>query len=539
MVMTAMASNQPGQSNGLTNRGGQQQGSRQAGQQPQPVSATYMKEQDVQDFVYQYSQLQNQARQVEAEAKDLSLIAAVNFQLAERLQGFLRAARQTPRVSGNAPQAVLISLDELRMLETESQLRLLRAEAVQQAQTLNLGNVLINSLDQTKLQADINREVERLNSSSGGSGSGGDSGDNDESSEEKNPQSVNLEKSDGLYTLLDPSAGLGISDLIGYQQEATILLNLTKSVHFVGRGLDELNDTGKNNRPVSIILYGPPGTGKTTSAQAVAKTLGYTYMYVNAESVISMWAGGTQKNIVKIFRRARIATKVYGRKCLILIDEIDGLLKNRQSGGAITGEEYSRITTFLQMLTPPTGIDNSQLVCMFTTNNLENLDPAFVNRMRQSIFLGYIVNPNDRAKLFAQMLHPYIQEHENNWWLMANNCPEYVPRDIVNLVSLVRAAIVEKWQQQQQQQQQKQQLGGLQSGNVVVPLDNPTVLLTTEEMILLTQRMSPATPVDSYFNYNPPVQHIRSWLEMNSIDGIRLNVLQAFEQHYRSIANGR
>lgn len=270
----------------------------------------------------------------------------------------------------------------------------------------------------------------------------------------------------------------------------------------------------------------------------MAKTLGYTYMYVNAENVTSMWAGGTQKNIAKIFRRARIASRVYNRKTLVLIDEIDGLLKNRQSGGSITGEEYSRITTFLQMLTPPTGIDNSQLVCMFTTNNLENLDPAFVNRMRQSIFMGYIVSPAERARLFAQLLAPYVQEHENNWWMMANNCPEYVPRDVVNLVALARATIVEKWQRLQldgqQQPQQQQQLAS--RGDVVVQLNNPAVLLTPQELVSLTQRMTPATPVSAYFNYNPPPSHVRAWLDNNSYDGIRLNVRDAFTAQLRAMA---
>jgi hypothetical protein len=482
----------------------------------------------VQDFAYQYSQLQAQARQAEAESKDLTLIAAVNMQLAERLQGFLRAARQVPRVSAATPGAVLVSMDELRMLETESQLRLLRAEAVQQAQSLDLGNVLINSLDQNKLQADIKREVQKLNS--GGGAGGGDEGDDqDESQEEKNPQAVNLDRSDGLYSIIDAQQAIGIDQLTGYAEEANTLLNLTRNIKFYGRGIDEVNvggssDSGGNNRPVAIILYGPPGTGKTTSAQAVAKTLGYTYMYVNAENITSMWAGGTQKNIAKVFRRARIASKVYNRKTLILIDEVDGLLKNRQSGGQLTGEEYSRITTFLQMLTPPVGIDNSQLVCMFTTNNLENLDPAFVNRARQSVFLGYVVNPADRAKLFKRFLEPYAKRDERTWKMMADFCPEYVPRDIVNLVALVRAELAERWQQ-------RTSSSNTTAGtDVIVPLDNDAVLLSAPELYDLTHRMSPATPVANYFQYDPPTRHVRMWLEMNSYPEIKESVLATFRQ---------
>jgi hypothetical protein len=491
----------------------------------QQAAAIYMSENDVQDFAYQYSQLQAQARQVEAESKDLNMIAAVNMQLAERLQGFLRAARQVPRLTAASPGAVLVSMDELRMLETESQLRLLRAEAVQQAQSLNLGNVLVNSLDQNKLQNDIRREVQRLNN-----GGGDDQNDDsDETQEEKNPQAVNLDKSDGLYSIIDAQQAIGIEQLIGYSEEANTLLNLTRNIKFYGRGIDEVNagdGGGSNNRPIAIILYGPPGTGKTTSAQAVAKTLGYTYMYVNAENITSMWAGGTQKNIAKVFRRARIAAKVYRRKTLVLIDEVDGLLKNRQTNGQLTGEEYSRITTFLQMLTPPVGMDNSQLVCMFTTNNLENLDPAFVNRARQSVFLGYIVDPADRAKLFKRLLEPYVKRDERSWKMMADYCPEYVPRDIVNLVSLVRAELAERWQRAGQSDR---------LSDVVVPLDNESILLSPPELYDLTHRMSPATPVAGYFKYDPPARHVRMWLQLNSYPEIKESVATAFRQQAATV----
>lgn len=491
----------------------------------QQTPAIYISENDVQDFAYQYSQLQAQARQAESESKDLNLIAAVNLQLAERLQGFLRAVRQLPRLTAASPGAVLVSMDELRMLETESQLRLIRAEAVQQAQSLDLGNVLINSLDQNKLQNDIRKEVQRLNNGGGGGEDGGDNDASDETQEEKNPQSVNLDKSEGLYSIIDAQQALGIEQLVGYSEEASTLLNLTRNIKFYGRGVDEVNagdDGGSNNRPIAIILYGPPGTGKTTSAQAVAKTLGYTYMYVNAENITSMWAGGTQKNIAKIFRRARIASKVYGRKTLILIDEVDGLLKNRQTNGQLTGEEYSRITTFLQMLTPPVGMDNSQLVCMFTTNNLENLDPAFVNRARQSVFLGYIIDPRERAKLFKRLLEPYVKRDERSWKMMADYCPEYVPRDIVNLVSLVRAELAERWQRSGQLNDR--------TSDVIVPLDNETILLSPPELYDLTHRMSPATPVNGYFKYDPPARHVRLWLQMNSYAEIKESVLTAFRR---------
>lgn len=502
----------------------------QSGKQPPNVSATYLREKDVQNFSRNYHQQLATVRQLESTSKDLNEIAAANMRMATMMNGFLRAVRSVPRVPPNSPDATLVSLDQLRALELECQMRMVRAMALLQAQSLDLGSVVVSSLDQNRLQQDIRREVERLQNEGPGGGSGSEA---DESQEEKNPQNVDLDKSEGLYSIIDANQAPGLSDLIGYSNEAASLLNLTRDIKFVGQGLDETSSTSSNNRPVAIILYGPPGTGKTTSAQAVAKTLGFTYMYVNAENVTSMWAGGTQKNISKVFRRARIAAKKFRRKTLLLIDEVDGLLKNRQGGASLTGEEYSRITTFLQMLTPPVGVDNSDIVCMFTTNNLENLDPAFVNRARQSLFLGYILKPEDRAVLFRRLLGPYVNPSDDNWIKMAYYCPEFVPRDIVNLVSLARTTIAKRYEQVVAKN------GGAQT--LVIPLSDSRFLLSIAELYDLTHSMSPATPVSSYFSYSPPEKHITDWLALNgAVDTqVRPNVVDAFRVEYARIGGVR
>lgn len=490
--------------------------------------AVYISENDLQSFVQRYQQELTRVRQLEAESKSLDDIAAANLHLATTMNGFLQTVRSTSRGQGTtaAPGMVLVGLDEMRALELEAQMRLVRANAVSQAKSLDLGSVVVSSLDQRRLQQDIQREIQRLNEGGPGSDAAGGSG---EAQEEQHPERVDLDRSEGLYSIIDAQQAPGLDELVGYSNEATTLLNLTRDIRFVGRGI---NETGANagNRPIAIILYGPPGTGKTTSAQAVAKTLGFTYMYVNAENITSMWAGGTQKNIATVFRRARIAARRFNRKTLLLIDEVDGLLKNRQSGGGqLTGEEYSRITTFLQMLTPPVGVDNSGIVCMFTTNNLENLDPAFVNRARQSVFMGYLVRPEDRATLFQRLLAPYVKSSETNWLQLGYLCPEFVPRDIVNLVSLTRTVVARRFEQS---------AGGgngvTQAGQtVVVPLSNNDLLLSLAELYDLTHSMNPATPVAGYFEYNPPPQHISEWLRFNDLPNglVRPAVVEAFRAH--------
>lgn len=485
----------------------------------EPVAARYVRKSDLQLFRNEYLRLLDQIDGVEKKSSDLNEMAAVNLQVANILNGFLNKIRSLPSNlnNQNLEDAVLISMNEMRMLESEAQLRLTRADSVAQANAFDLGGVVVRSMNIKKLLDDVREQVTRLNE-----GGGGGDGDDDESSEERNPQAVNLEKSDGLYTIIDAEQSPGLDELIGYRDETDTLLNLTRDIRFRGRGLDEVQSSSTNNRPTSIILYGPPGTGKTTSAQAVAKTLSLTYMYVNAENVTSMWTGGTQKNIAKVFRRARIAAKRYGRKTLLLIDEIDGLLKNRQGGQQLSPEEYSRITTFLQMLTPPIGIDNSQIIIIFTTNNLTNLDSAFVNRARQSLFMGYVVRPEDRGKLFKRYLMPYV--NVSSWTALGMRLPEFVPRDMVNLSALCRSSVTKK----ANSLNDGVAVVNVGVGTAFVNLDDSRITLTEQELLELAENMLPATPISSYFTFQPPPRHLSLWLDYNATSTFRPDIREAF-----------
>lgn len=472
-------------------------------------------EPEVRDFVARYGQMLRDNHSVE-QTSDLSRIAESNYQLAAFVQAFLSRVNRGENESSG--RTVLVSLEEARMLEVEGQMRLMRAHAVQSAKNLGLPDTVLTATDQQRLQQQVQTEIDRLTTSSG------ESGEVQEEEEEKEPEKVDLQRSGGLYTLVaNASSGPNVDDLVGYRNETTVMLNLVENIRFVGDGV---SSSSENNRPVCMILHGPPGTGKTTSAQAVAKSLDFAYMYVNAENVTSMWAGGTQKNIVKVFRRARIASSRYDRRTLILVDEIDGLVKNRQTSSVpLTGEEYSRITTFLQMLTPPEGVDNSRLVCMFTTNVVEAVDTAFVNRSKQNIFLGYIVRPEDRARLMFDLFKPYVRDARNEHWsVLGLRYPELVPRDLNNLVALVQSTVAERYKQMNG-------LVGRRQDEVVVPLDDRRYLITPDEINALMSQATPATDVTSYFrNYRPPRGHVLAWLAANQHPEVPARVRDEFRR---------
>ena len=80
-----------------------------------------------------------------------------------------------------------------------------------------------------------------------------------------------------------------------------------------------------------LFLYGPPGTGKTSSVYAYAKEHGYDILEVNASDARS------KKVLEEFLSKATGQMSLFGKKKIILIDEVDGLSgrKDRGAAGAI------------------------------------------------------------------------------------------------------------------------------------------------------------------------------------------------------------
>lgn len=420
-----------------------------------------------------------------------------------------------------------VSLADIEMLERERQLCLYRMILANNAENTGLGNEFINAVRPEALQKRILDSLRQLASGPGatGSGSGGDQDEGE--AEERNPQAVNLENSGGLYSLFDTSDAIDIDKLIGYQRAAKQLVNSCSEVDitFDGRPVQ-----GRSSRDTSfIILSGPPGTGKTTVAQSVAKYMGAVYMYVNAENIVSQWAGVTEKNIAKIFRRGRIASVKYATDpaqpalVIMLIDEIDGLVGSRGTG--LSTEANSRITTFLQMLTPPVGVNNGRLILICTTNQYKNLDSAFQSRAKDNIFMGYIVKPEDRLKLMTNLFTPFAKTplaDDQEFRRVAYVCDDLVPRDLQNVVSRFITTIVGR-------ETSRAGGGGTGASTVRINLNDEQVRLDVSEIVETVRTWRPSTTVDQLFAvYEPPFPDICEWLANN--DG-RARSYSVFKSH--------
>ena len=111
----------------------------------------------------------------------------------------------------------------------------------------------------------------------------------------------------------------------------TVVLNSDK---FEEWGINEHFEKGLTN---SILLYGPPGTGKTMVSESIASVLGLNLMKMGTGDIQSNIPGKTEQNITDCFKQAK------DEKAVLLLDECDSLLYDRNAVGAILSAEINHL----------------------------------------------------------------------------------------------------------------------------------------------------------------------------------------------------
>lgn len=143
----------------------------------------------------------------------------------------------------------------------------------------------------------------------------------------------------------------------------------------------------KRNRAGRLCLYGPPGTGKTAYGRWLAEQLDAPLLVKRASDILSMWVGGSEKNLARAFREAEREDAV------LLIDEVDSFLQDRR--GAQRGWEVSGVNEML------TQMESFPGVFIASTNLMHGLDQAALRRFDLKVKFDFLA-PEQSAELLRR-----------------------------------------------------------------------------------------------------------------------------------------
>lgn len=145
----------------------------------------------------------------------------------------------------------------------------------------------------------------------------------------------------------------------------------------------------------NILFYGPPGTGKTALAHHLAEQLDMECLEERASDILGSYVGETERNIANAFHRAQ------QKKALLLIDEVDSFLFNRES--ASRSWEKTMVNEFL------TALQGNCNLCICTTNFRSIIDCAAMRRFPFKVEFCY-ASPERLLLLYDNLLSPLTLE---------------------------------------------------------------------------------------------------------------------------------
>ena len=161
--------------------------------------------------------------------------------------------------------------------------------------------------------------------------------------------------------------GITFKDVAGQDEAKESLQEVVEFLHNPGKYVE----IGAK-LPKGALLVGPPGTGKTLLAKAVAGEAHVPFFSLSGSEFVEMFVGVGASRVRDLFEEAK-----KNAPCIVFIDEIDAIGKNRDSHYG--GGNDEREQTLNQLLAEMDGFDTSKgLLILAATNRPEVLDPALL-----------------------------------------------------------------------------------------------------------------------------------------------------------------
>ena len=231
----------------------------------------------------------------------------------------------------------------------------------------------------------------------------------------------------GSFELADHNGQqtVGFNDVAGVDEAKA---ELTETIEFL-RSPERFSRLG-GRIPRGILLYGPPGTGKTLLARAAAKEAGVPFLAASGSSFQEKFAGLGAARVRHLFAKARKLSP-----CIIFIDEIDALGRQRGRGGDSASADQDQ--TLNQLLVEMDGFDQSSAVVVIaSTNRPDILDKALTRpgRFDREIAVDLADVNGREAILNVHARNLTLEDGLDLQWI-ARGTPGFSGTDLANLMN--------------------------------------------------------------------------------------------------------
>ncbi|OUR70586.1 ATP-dependent metalloprotease [Marinomonas sp. 42_23_T18] len=182
--------------------------------------------------------------------------------------------------------------------------------------------------------------------------------------------------------------------------------------------------------PRGILMCGPPGTGKTLLAKAIAGEAKVPFFTISGSDFVEMFVGVGASRVRDMFEQAKKHAP-----CIIFIDEIDAVGRNRGSG--MGGGNDEREQTLNQLLVEMDGFEgNEGIIVIAATNRPDVLDPALLRpgRFDRQVQVG-LPDIRGREQILKVHLRKVPCDEDVVPKNIARGTPGFSGADLANLVN--------------------------------------------------------------------------------------------------------
>ena len=192
-----------------------------------------------------------------------------------------------------------------------------------------------------------------------------------------------------------PKIGTSWSDLKGMES----FVNWAK-----GKGrlfTPEAKEFGFTRYPTGVILTGVPGCGKTMAAKIISHEWSMNFKRVTIDMVTSKFMGGNEEKMQELLEELEKQAPI-----VCFVDEAEKLFAQVRTGDLYQSSDAARDATeslLLQFMEE----NESGVFFVFTSNEIEKLSPALLDRFDERFFIDL---PSDKAR--REMVQSMLEERK-------------------------------------------------------------------------------------------------------------------------------